>query len=83
VTPGWWLEFAPMPSLFCAHCTRSIFLRPQQLPPVSGLCVPCGQRHAARRNTEQAWLSFRDRLLGPVEAPAAEPLRPTVDLRHL
>jgi hypothetical protein len=72
-----------MPSLFCAHCARSIFLRPQQLPPASGMCVPCGHRHATRRNTEQAWLSFRDRLLGPVDAPAVEPLRPTVDLRHL
>jgi hypothetical protein len=81
--PGRWLECASMPSLFCAHCARSIFLRPQQLPPASGMCVPCGHRHATRRNTEQAWLSFRDRLLGPVDAPAVEPLRPTVDLRHL
>jgi hypothetical protein len=72
-----------MPSLFCAHCARSIFLRPRQLPPVSGLCVPCGQRDATRRHTEQAWHKFRDRLLGPVDAPAVEPLHPAVDLRHL
>jgi hypothetical protein len=72
-----------MPSLFCAQCARSIFLRPRQLPPVSGLCVPCGQRDATRRHTEQAWHKFRDRLLGPVDAPAVEPLHPAVDLRHL
>ena len=72
-----------MPSLLCAHCARSIFLRPRQLPPVSGLCVPCGYQAGQRRNTEQAWHKFRDRLLGPVDVPAVEPLRPAVDLRHL
>ena len=72
-----------MPSLLCAHCSRSIFLRPQQRPPVSGLCVPCGYQHAKRNDAEQAWRKFRDRLLGPVDAPPVEPLRPTVDLRHL
>ena len=77
------LQCASMPSLFCAHCTRSIFLRPRQLPPVSGLCVPCDQRDATRRHSEQAWRKFRDRLLGSADAPRVEPLRPTVDLRHL
>jgi uncharacterized protein YecT (DUF1311 family) len=46
--------------------------------------VPCGQRDAARRSAQQAWLRFRDRLFGPAaEAPRAAPLRPLADLRHL
>lgn len=72
-----------MPTLLCAHCTRSIFLRPQQLPPASGLCLPCGYRESKRRDTEQAWRRFRDRLLEPAAAPRVEPLRPMLDLRHL
>ena len=72
-----------MASFFCAHCSRSIYLRPQQLPPVSGLCVPCGYRDGKRRDTEQAWRRFRDRLLQPAEAHEVAPLPPAVDLRHL
>lgn len=73
-----------MASLLCAHCTRRIYLRARQVPPVTGLCVPCGQRDAARRSAQQAWLRFRDRLFGPAaEAPRAAPLRPLADLRHL
>jgi hypothetical protein len=72
-----------MASLLCAHCTRRIFLRHQQLPPVSGLCVPCGHKDAERRNTQSAWLRFRDALLEPVDVPRSRPLRPAADLRHL
>ena len=72
-----------MASFFCAHCARSIFLRPRQLPPVSGLCLPCGYQDAKRRDAEQAWRKFRDRLLQPADAPEVAPLRPAVDLRHL
>lgn len=73
-----------MPTLACAHCSRRIFLRPQQLPPASGLCVPCGYRDARRQATDRAWHQFRDRLLlGAVGTPEREPLLPAVDLRHL
>jgi hypothetical protein len=73
-----------MASLLCAHCTRRIFLRHQQLPPVSGLCVPCGHKAGERRSTDQAWRRFRAGLLEPVEAPPIRrPLQPAVDLRHL
>ena len=72
-----------MASLLCAHCTRRIFLRPQQLPPLSGLCVPCGHRSAEQRSTERAWHQFRDRLLQPSEMPHRPPLVPAADLRHL
>jgi len=72
-----------MASLLCAHCTRRIFLRPRQLPPVSGLCVPCGHKHAEQRSMDSAWRLFRDRLLEPAEVPQRPPLLPAADLRHL
>lgn len=73
-----------MATLMCAHCTRRIFLRPQQLPPASGLCVPCGHKTAERRNLDQAWRRFRDQLLQPAElSPPDRPLLPAADLRHL
>jgi hypothetical protein len=76
-----------MASLLCAHCTRPMFLRPQQLPPASALCVPCGQRQAEQRSTDRAWRAFMGRLLEPAVTPQPhpklQPLRPLVDLRHL
>ena len=73
-----------MASLLCAHCTRRIFLRPQQLPPLSGLCPPCGHKDAERRSLDSAWQRFRHGLLQPAEtAPPRQPLLPSVDLRHL
>jgi hypothetical protein len=73
-----------MRSLACAHCSRRIFLRPRQLPPASGLCVPCGYRAARQQNEDRAWQQFRDRLLqAPVDTPVRAPLLPGVDLRHL
>ncbi len=73
-----------MQLLACTHCSRRIFLRPQQSPPASGLCVPCGYQAARRQSEDRAWRQFRDRLLtGPIDAPEHAPLLPTVDLRHL
>jgi hypothetical protein len=73
-----------MATLLCAHCTRRIFLRPQQLPPLSGLCVPCGHKAAERRGLDNAWRRFRDGLLQPADAPGGpRPLLPAADLRHL
>jgi hypothetical protein len=79
-----WLQSPAMATLACAHCSRRIFLRPQQSPPASGLCVPCGYQAARQRSADRAWRQFRDRLLlGPVDAPERAPLLPAVDLRHL
>jgi hypothetical protein len=79
-----WLQWPSMPTLACTHCSRRIFLRPRQLPPASGLCVPCGYQAARQESADRAWRQFRDRLLlGPVDAPPHVPLRPAVDLRHL
>jgi hypothetical protein len=73
-----------MASLHCAHCTRRIFLRPQQLPPLSGLCVPCGHKAAERHSLDRAWRRFRQGLLQPADAPPRPaPLLPAADLRHL
>ena len=72
-----------MASLLCTHCTRRIYLRPRQLPPNAGLCVPCGHEEAVRQAAERAWHRFRDRLLATAAAHGGEPLRPRVDLRHL
>jgi hypothetical protein len=73
-----------MATLFCAHCTRRIFLRHQQLPPASGLCLPCGHKKAEQQGTDRAWRKFRDLLFEPAQAPCIKPsLRPVADLRHL
>jgi hypothetical protein len=73
-----------MASLLCAHCKRRIFLRQQQLPPISGLCVPCGHQDAERRSADSAWRRFRDGLVQPAKAPPIRPpLSPAADLRHL
>jgi len=72
-----------MESLTCAHCTRRIFLRHQQLPPASGLCVPCAHQDTEHQSVDRAWHRFRDRLLEPVEAPSRPTLLPAADLRHL
>jgi hypothetical protein len=72
-----------MAPLLCTHCTRRIFLSPRQLPPRSGLCVPCGHKHAERQNADQAWRRFLGRVLEPAEAVHSKPLLPAADLRHL
>ena len=73
-----------MASLLCAHCSRGIFLRPRQLPPLSGLCVPCGHKDAEQRSLDQAWRGFKERLLDPnLALPKRPPLMPAADLRHL
>jgi hypothetical protein len=73
-----------MATLFCAHCTRRIFLRHQQLPPASGLCLPCGHKHAEQQSADRAWRKFRDLLIDGAEAPRRQPpLLPVADLRHL
>ena len=74
-----------MASFQCAHCSRPVFLRREQLPPPSGLCLPCHHAHGEQRRAEQAWQRFRSHLLAPLDAPQpdARPLRPAVDLRHL
>jgi hypothetical protein len=74
-----------MASLHCIHCNRRIFLRPRQLPPRAGLCVPCVHRHAEQQSVQQAWLRFRSTLFAPAVAavPRLQPLCPPVDLRHL
>jgi hypothetical protein len=74
-----------MASFQCAHCSRPVFLRREQLPPLSGLCLPCQHGRGEQRRAEQAWQRFRSQVLAPLDAPRAEsrPLRPAVDLRHL
>ena len=72
-----------MASFQCAHCSRPVFLRHQQLAPVSGLCVPCNHKAAEQRRADQAWRRFRDKLLAPVETLKPSPLLPPADLRHL
>ena len=72
-----------MASLLCAHCTRRIYLRPRQVPPHAGRCVPCGHEEAERQRAERAWHRFRDSLLASADAGRDEPLLPRVDLRHL
>jgi hypothetical protein len=73
-----------MATLSCAHCTRRIFLRHQQLPPASGLCLPCGHKQAEQQSADRAWRKFRERLFEPAEALCRKPpLLPAADLRHL
>jgi DNA-directed RNA polymerase subunit RPC12/RpoP len=73
-----------MATLACTHCSRRIFLRPRQLTPASGLCVPCGYQAVKQQSADLAWQRFRERLLlGPIEMPERAPLLPAVDLRHL
>jgi hypothetical protein len=73
-----------MASFQCAQCSRPVFLRPRQLPPVSGLCLPCNHQDGERRRAHEAWCRFRDKLLAPVvDAPNERLLLPAVDLRRL
>lgn len=74
-----------MASFQCAQCSRPVFLRREQLPPRSGLCLPCNHLRGEQRRAAQAWQRFRSQLLAPLDAPPADAraLRPSIDLRHL
>jgi hypothetical protein len=74
-----------MASFQCAHCSRPVFLRREQLPPASGLCLPCNHARGEQRRATQAWQRFRSQMLTPLGAlpTDARPLMQAVDLRHL